>query len=245
MKKYLIFFGSLVIIAPSIAAQQGADRRTDRIGTMGVVMAAHNPVRAVGSATQKPATITTQVIDMREAEKDACTSRNVGMGNIFVWASKNNNGSYESMVEDLKKPENNFCFVRVTLKSKNPKITINESSKYFTIGGNSTCGNWVNEEKIKQQILDSKKSDRVGGTIAGVVGGAVVGVGTMELIGNKAIGGKVEGQKSLTDEELLRSQMLAAGKENEWKKYEGSKKEIVRLCDELRNLGGTAPECDK
>jgi hypothetical protein len=249
MKRYLICLCSLLVVVPALAVQSGKDRRIDynneRVGVKGNAMPAPHPVRATTSPSSKPVTPPLKAIDTREVERDACVGRNVGMGNTFVWASKTNNGNYESMVEDTKNPENNACFVLVTLKSENPKIKIDESTKYFMTGGQGTCGNWESEEKIKEQILASKKGDRVGGTIAGVVGGVVLGVGAMELFGNNAIGGKVQGQKSLADDELLRSQMLAAGKEKEWKKYEELKKEELRLCDELRTLGGTAPECDK
>lgn len=233
---------SLLVAIPAIAAQP---KRDARVSTKGEVVSAHrvaaSPSSApAASASQQPKETT---IDTRAAEKEACVSRNATAGNIFVWASKTNNGNYESMIEDTKNPDNNACFVRVTLKSKNPKTKINESSKYFITDGRYTCGDWENEEKIKQQILDSKKSGRVGGTIAGAVGGAAVGVGTMELVGNKIIGGKVQGQKALSDEELLRSQMLAAGKEKDWKKYEESQQEISNLCEELHALGGTSKEC--
>ncbi len=251
MKRYLICLCSLLVTVPVIAAQTNrtkpANYDEERVGTKGNVTTAHQ-VRVgttSSSSTTSVTSSTSSQVDTREEEKEACTSRNSGAGNTFVWASKTNSSNYESMVEDTEKPKNNACFVRVTLKSKNPKIQIEESSKYFVIGEQETCGSWEKEEDIKQQILDSKKSGLVGGTIAGAVGGAVLGVGAMELFGNKAIGGKVQGQKALSDEQLLRSQMLAAGKEDEWKKYEESKKERSSLCEELHALGGKAPECDE
>ncbi len=80
-----------------------------------------------------------------------------------------------------------------------------------------TCGDWTNEEKLRKRILDAKKTARTWGTVAGAVGGAGVGVGAMELFGNRLIGGKVEGQKDLERNDplgLLRSQLAVLKKDS-------------------------------
>lgn len=154
--------------------------------------------------------------DNREAERNACMNNNIGISNTFVWASRYSNTSdYASMNEDIQNPKNNVCFVRVELKSNDPKISVSDvPAKYFMWGENVECGSWANEAEMEKRILDAKKGARVGGIVASSVGGAGVGVGAMELFGNKAIGGKVEGQKSLSGIELYRSQLLVYKEKN-------------------------------
>ncbi|MDR0967705.1 MAG: hypothetical protein LBL75_02645 [Rickettsiales bacterium] len=97
--------------------------------------------------------------------------------------------------------------------------------------------------KSKNKFWTQKKSARTWGTVAGVVGSAAIGVIAMELFGNKMIGGAVQGQKSLSEEELLRSQMLDTGRDDDWKKYESAKQELKTACAELKASGGTSPNC--
>ena len=84
-------------------------------------------------------------------------------------------------------------------------------------GENIECGSWVNEKEMEKRILDARKGARIGGIVASTIGGAGLGVGAMELFGNKLIGGKVEGQKNkkLTDTEKLRSQLLVLKKDTD------------------------------
>ena len=134
-----------------------------------------------------------------KARKAACLNNNIGIGNTFVWASRfGDTTNYATMVEDVEKPENNTCFVKVTLKSNDDKIQIADAvaNRYYEWNNDITCGGWIDEGKMRQTILDAKKTGRAL-TVAGVaVASAGVGVGAMELFGNKLIGGKVEGQKS-------------------------------------------------
>ena len=147
--------------------------------------------------------------DMREKEKAACTMNNIGVGNTFVWASRYSNlNNYSSMVEDIDEPANNTCFVRVEMRSDDSKINVSDvPGKYFEMGQTITCGAWADEKALEKRILDAKKNARTWATVGGTVGGAAVGVGAMELFGNKLIGGKVEGQKALKDNDLLASQL--------------------------------------
>ena len=155
--------------------------------------------------------------DMREREKRACLQNNIGIGNTFVWASRYSNlGSYSTMIEDIEEPDNNTCFVKVELKSDDPKISVADvPSKYYEMGRDITCGEWANYDTLKSRILDAKKSARTWATVGGAVGGAAIGVGAMELFGNKLIGGKVMGQEDLEGLELLESQLAVLKKENE------------------------------
>lgn len=157
-------------------------------------------------------------IDRREKEKAACIQNNIGVGNTFVWASRySNTNDYSTMIEDLEQPENNTCFVKVGLKSTDERINLGDiRDQYFEMGRNITCGAWADEGKLEQRILDAKKKARTWATVGGAVGGAALGVGSMELFGNRWIGGAVEGQKdkSLSQDELLRSQLLVLKKDN-------------------------------
>jgi len=156
--------------------------------------------------------------DKREKEKAACIQNNIGVGNTFVWASRYSNlNDYSTMIEDTENPENNTCFVKVSLKSSDARIKLDDiRDQYYEMGRNITCGAWADESKIEQRILDAKKNARTWATVGGAVGGAALGVTSMELFGNKLIGGAVEGQKdkSLSQDELLRSQLLVLKKDN-------------------------------
>lgn len=172
-------------------------------------------------------------VDNREKERAACINNNIGIGNTFVWASRySNTANYATMVEDVEEPENNVCFVKVDIKSTNPKVSVSDvPSKYFVMGNNITCGDWADEETLRQRVLDSKKSARTWATVGGVVGGAGLGVGLMEWFGNKMIGGKVEGQNALTGDELLRSQLLVL-KNDSPSEFDDIKDALEILADE-------------
>jgi hypothetical protein len=181
------------------------------------------------------------------ASKSECEAAGAGRGNGFVWASKNGAPTdYAGLIEDARDPGNNACWMRVEVTSEDSRIkTDSMGARYFMSGTRGTCGGWLDEKAIEKQILAVKKKARVGGVIAGALGGAALGVGAMELFGNKAIGGKVMGQKGLSGDQLLKSQILSeGGGETEWNKYETARNEAARLCGELRALGGSAQECE-
>lgn len=173
--------------------------------------------------------------DMREKERAACINNNIGVGNTFVWASRfSNTNNYASMVEDVDEPENNVCFVKVELKSDDPKISVADvPSQYFVMGQTITCGSWADEKKLEKRILDAKKSARTLATVGGAVGGAAVGVGAMELFGNKLIGGSVQGQKALSGDELLLSQLAVLKKDSpsQFNEYKRHLEALQRECE--------------
>jgi hypothetical protein len=169
-------------------------------------------------------------IEMYEDMRDACLANNMGLGNTFVWASRYSNvDDYTSMIEDVENPDNNVCFVKITLKSDDEKVDLSDvEGRYFQMGRNIVCGSWLNKSEIEQRILDAKKAGRVLGGIGAAVAGAGVGVGAMELFGNKAIGGKVEGQKSMSDIDFWKLKL------NELKSADSAK--YNEFVEELKNL---------
>jgi len=186
----------------------------------------------------------------REKERLACVSNNIGVGNTFVWASRlSNTGSYSTMVEDTENPDNNVCYVRVEIKSNDQRINVSDmQGQYFPMGTNITCGSWLDEKKLEQRILDGKKTARTWATVGGGVAGAAVGVGSMELFGNKLIGGAVQGQKDLEGTKLLRSQLLVLKKDNksEYNKIISELKTIKAECDAATSKEGEAKTlCEK
>lgn len=190
--------------------------------------------------------------DMREKEKAACINNNIGIGNTFVWASRySNTNNYASMVEDVENPENNICFVKVELKSSDSKISVADvPSQYFEMGRDITCGAWADEGVLRQRILDAKKTARTWGTVGGAVGGAGVGVGMMELFGNKLIGGKVEGQKdkNLSEAEVMRSVLLVMKKEerSRFDQIMDSFRALEKECTkDIWNSNEKPSECDE
>lgn len=183
--------------------------------------------------------------DMREKEREACIRNNIGIGNTFVWASRYSDiNNYATMVEDVENPENNTCFVLVGVKSSDSRIDLSDlPSKYFEMGRNISCASWVDEGKIESRILDAKKKNRTLATIGGVVGGATLGVGSMELFGNRAIGGSVMGQKALEGKELIRSQLLVM-KKNDATQYNKLMEDVKQVKTACTNASNKYPECD-
>jgi len=147
MKKILPILLSLIPCVSIADAQHGRVSMNSQMIMAGAQRAASvnqlNGYTTTGKITATtnvaPTTTTVTVVeeapkkDMREAERNACISNNIGIGNTFVWASKySNTANYSTMVEDVENPENNVCFVRVELKSDDSKISVSDvQSKYF------------------------------------------------------------------------------------------------------------------
>lgn len=270
MHKLLVMFVILSVSLPAVAATgrgraSMANQMDARVSVTqkqigGIV--ATNSVVSEDAATEDVAqdesiveseqVIEEKAKDMREREKAACIQNNIGVGATFVWASKySNSADYNSMIEDVEFPENNVCFVKVGIKSNDSRIDVSDiPTKYFVMGENITCGQWTNADKLKSRILDAKKKGRTWATVGGVVGGAGVGVGAMELFGNKLIGGAVEGQanEKLTSTELLCSQMkvLKQEKPSKYNEIIGALKEMQKYCEDTSLWTDTAkPETCK
>ena len=233
MKKIISLFVGCLAVSSAFAAPGGrarvsmadqmnaAPRATVSKSQISAMAAVNNsnPTSSTGSAAALA--VTPEVMmpaqkDNREKERNACISNNIGVGNTFVWASRYSNlNNYSAMIEDTLEPENNTCFVKVELTSDDDRIDVSDiQGKYFEMGNMITCGSWADTDDMRQRILDGKKKARVWGTVGASVGGAALGVGVMELFGNEAIGGKVEGQAGLSGDQLIRSQVLVLEKEN-------------------------------
>ncbi len=270
--KTLLFMSFLVV--PCLAV---ADVRDPRVGATSMVASRLAPAQGrtvVASKNQitmpdvsisteprspsikaddiKPSFPAKEEKDNRDAERAACLNNNIGIGNTFVWASRySNTANYATMQEDLENPENNVCFVKVDLKSTDARVNMSDfPSKYFQWGYNINCGSWVDEELLRQRILDAKKTGRTWATVGGAVGGAAVGVGAMELFGNKLIGGKVEGQKNkkLDQTQLLRSQLLTMKnkKDSRYDSFMVKLREFKEACDTYKSkTNGTYSKCDE
>lgn len=248
MKKLLSFLTIAMVSVSAIAAPGSSDRRSmaqqwgsaPRVTASKSQVSAPNAVTVDKSSTQpitvdKPVAVSDKKDD-RAKERAACIQNNIGVGNTFVWASRySNTSNYMSMVEDVENPENNVCFVKIELKSDDSKISVSDIAPvYYEMGRNITCGSWADAGKIKQRILDAKKSARTWGTVAGAVGGAGVGVGAMELFGNRLIGGDVMGQKQYKNDpaKLLEVQVMALKEQSpaEFQKYQGYLATLNKEC---------------
>ena len=222
MKKIFSFLTIALVCGTALAATPAADRRGiagQQVMNAPRVTASKNQINAMASGnpvTADKSSVRAETpsapaprVDDRDKEKQACINNNIGVGNTFVWASRySNTNNYYSMVEDVENPDNNVCFVKIEIKSDDSRVSTSDVAPvYYEMGRTITCGSWADSKKLKQRILDAKKSGRTWGTVAGAVGGAAVGVGAMDLFGNKLIGGSVQGQKSLNSTELLRSQL--------------------------------------
>lgn len=196
------------------------------------------------STGQEPVSIAVveEPIDMREAERAACLNNNVGIGNTFVWASRySDTSNYAGMVEDVKNPQNNVCFVRVELKSNDEsRISVSDiAPKYFMWGEDIECGGWADKNVLEKRILDAKKGNRVAGIVASTIGGAGVGVGIMESFGNQLIGHGLSGQKAMDDNAFRKSQLLTLkekGRDDEYNEYIGYLKTIKTVCETNKDI---------
>jgi len=217
--------GARAIILPSAQLHSGIKSSAGVENATGVV--------AVVDDAPQPAPIN------RDAERMACVRNNIGMNNTFVWAARDSNtSSYATMVEDVEHPENNVCFVLVGMRSQDSRINVSDiQPQYFEWGENITCGSWVDEAKMEARILDAKKTARTLGTIGGAVGGAGIGVGAMELFGNKLLANagvkSVGGQEELSGVNLIASQ-AAVFKEKHSTDYDY----FLTLVGELKEFCG-------
>ena len=246
------FLVSFFVLCCAVASADAATGRA-RVSMTSQMMAAPRGVPAKMPSTNTGSlAVTPEVmqpadkVDMREDERNACNANNVGVGNTFVWASRySDTNNYATMIEDTESPENNTCFVRVELKSRDPKVDVSDfESKYYEMGKNIKCGEWLDEEEMRQTILDAKKSKRAWATVGGTVGGAAVGVGAMELFGNKLIGGKVEGQK---DKRLTNADLQIVAYNNmsatEQADFKNQVMDLKKFCDKVKqDVNNT--ECD-
>ena len=268
-KNILSIFVLSLFLEPSFAATQNNQSRrsmnsqmvmsaprvttasTSQISNMAVSVSTQQSEVDKSSVRVEPITTpSVPVVDNREKEKAACINNNIGFGNTFVWASRySNSGSYSSMVEDIEEPENNICFVKVELKSNDSNINVADiPSRYFQMGSNIVCGEWADQELLRQRILDAKKKTRVWASVGGAVGGAGIGVGAMELFGNRLIGGKLEGQKDLSENERLLSHLLVLkrDKDPQYNSFIDALTVLKEECKKIENNGGILPEeCKK
>lgn len=239
--KYLV---SIAVLSMLFSGAEAANSRPAMYGQAMRPAARHtasvnqlNASATPGATSTSTATVS-EAEDNREAERNACINNNIGIGNTFVWASRYSDTSgYASMVEDTANPKNNVCFVRVELKSDDPRISVADvPARYFMWGETIECGSWAKASEMEKRILDAKKGARVGGIVASTLGGAGLGVGVMEAFGNKLIGGQVEGQKALSDEELYIGRLKEMREKNPT--------EYKAIIDALETLKD-APDNDK
>jgi len=270
--KYL--FMSWLVLMPVVAfgASGARDPRVGMVGMSATNYGAQNQNRAmIASKSQltmpdvslsteprspsikdddiKPNGPKTPEKDNRESERMACLNNNIGVGNTFVWASRySNTNNYATMQEDVENPENNVCFVKVDIRSTDSRINTSDiPSRYFQWGDIITCGSWVDEAALQTRILDAKKSGRTWATVGGAVGGAAVGVGAMELFGNAAIGGKVQGQKDLPQDQLLKSQLLVLhnNHDSRYDDFMTNLRKLKEACDKLGAQKSSVQACNE
>ena len=262
MKKILSFFIGVMVVCSAMAANDRATERTGIASRASVGIAHLNDYKSSLKFMGEPVTSTgvvsaetvddtpTPTPDNRDAERNACMSNNGwGMGNTFVWASRySNTSNYASMVEDVENPENNVCWVLVGLRSNDGRVNMSDMpTKYFEMGTNITCGSWVDESLVEKRILDAKKTARTLATVGGAVGGAGIGVGAMELFGNKALSNingleGLEGQKNLADDEVFVAQL-----EELQSKDKARYNSVVAMLKQLKNVcqSSTSPDCNR
>lgn len=246
MKHLFVLVAFLAVSMPAMAAAPAGRGRASMSKQMESRAAAVKETPQVVVTQEETQTedveIESNVVkDMREREKVACTQNNIGVGNTFVWASRYSDTSdYNMMIEDVENPDNNVCFVKVAMKSDDTRVDVSDiPTKYFAMGDTITCGQWVDKEVLRQRILDAKKKGRTWATVGGAVGGAAVGVGAMELFGNKLIGGTVEGQTE-TEAYCLHLKNLEESKKQEAKEI------LQALKINCESLGDNKPtDCDK
>lgn len=265
MKKFFICAICCAVAFPAfgagrsmIGAAQPAAQQSGRMATLSKVHVVKNNdtnATTTGQANTNAAstanTADVAVVDNepkpvsvnRDKERTACLSNNIGIGNTFVWASRNSNtANYATMVEDVENPENNVCFVLVGMRSDDSRINVADiQPRYFEWGQNITCGSWADESKLESRILEAKKTARTLGTIGGAVGGAGIGVGAMELFGNRALS-NINGMEGLQGQKQYEERSV------EW--YKAKANELKRDNNDaystfVKHLKAFQAECSK
>lgn len=249
MKKILTFSAFLLICFPIFGADSNPRRTNAAQWTAAQRSSSVVSKSTVSKSSIRVEDVDASITDNYEEEKNTCLENNVGTGNTFVWASKySDTSNYALMTEDVDNLENNVCFVKVELSSSDSKINLSDIDPiYYQFNNNDdniVCGSWVDDKMLENRILDAKKSSRTWGTVAGVVGGAAVGVGSMELFGNRLIGGKVQGQKDLQENNYtawIRSELLQLKKKDQvnYDKFITNLQVLKTECDKLKTEGTT------
>lgn len=183
-----------------------------------------------------PDSAKTQEINRR---RDACLLRAAGNFDTFVWASRDSDvGSYRLMVEDIENPENNTCFVKVSVRNTDERVDTHDiADRYFKMGERAICGNWLAEEDLEKRVLDATKTKRVLGAVATSLVGAGVGVGisetAMAIAAKNGGDSKVLGQAALDETELLISQIKELERKDiaEYNRVMNAMKVLDETCD--------------
>ena len=162
-----------------------------------------------------------------------------GAFDTFVWAARDSNvNDYRFMVEDVKDPENNVCFVKVSVQNSDERVDTHDiSSRYFVVGERAVCGDWLSADDLEQRILKATKKNRVLGAVATSVVSAGVGVGVSEaamaIAAKNGSDSKVLGQAALDGTELLISQIKELERKNaaEYNRVMNAMKVLDETCD--------------
>ena len=248
MKKILC----LLLAAMPIMPLDASDRRPDEVARISMQV---NRIGA-GTGRQAPATVpvtttidthihvpevniehTTQTIHEIniEGERAACL---MTAGN--VWASRMYSSSMGvplgAVMSESIDPEQNVCFSTVSVRSTEiPNMARFFQPVRFQVGLPIECGSWLDEARLDEAILDARRSQRVAGTIAAGVGGAVVGIALTEAIGRNFIDGWM-GQQ---DAEL--SQMLDTLAQNQCSAMRGYHAALYAKVDACNTPGVVQP----
>jgi hypothetical protein len=202
------------------------------------------------SAEEKPALSEEQIAEIN-MRRDACMSHASQRIGEFVWASRNgNNTNYSLMVEDTEHPENNVCFAKVSVENRDERVdTDTIPARYFPLGQNVVCADWVPVEDLQARITEAGKSRRVLGAVSTSLAGAGIGVGISE--GAMAIAAKqgskssLMGQHALEGQELLISEIKKI-KQEDARKYTEIITKLQALdtaCDAIKEAKCLPDEC--
>lgn len=259
-----------VIDAWAISAPTASSRRTNQTNTArGSVSWANLPTTSQ-QTTPTPPTESKPDVEIPEIiptpeptpmpkptnpERDACLARAATTFDTYVWASKNSNPtSYYSMREDTSNPDNNACFIKVSVTNTDERIDTHDiPSRYFMVGQRAKCGDWLDEQDLEQRILDATKKGRIAGAVATSLVSAGVGVGiaegAMKIAESKGSTSKLMGQKGLNNnKDLLKSQLLKLKRTNP-SKYDtliAAMTTLDQKCDEAwTDNTCKPPECDE
>ena len=172
-------------------------------------------------------------------KRDVCLSHASGSFDTFVWAARDSNiNDYRFMVEDVRNPENNVCFVKISVQNSDERVDTHDiPSRYFVVGERAVCGNWLPEDDLKQRILNATKKNRVLGAVATSIVSAGVGVGVSEaamaIAAKNGSDSKVLGQAALSGQELLISQIKELERKNsvEYNRVISALKTLDETCD--------------
>ena len=186
-------------------------------------------------------------------DKEACLLRAKILPDTFVWAARNSNSTnYASLIEDITNPQNNICYVKISVHNSDDRVETKDiPTRYFPMGQTVTCGGWLDNDDLKERVLVATKKQRVLGTVATTLIGAGAGVGisegAMAIAANQGSDSKLMGQRALDATDLIISHIKKLQHDNiaEYNRILDAMRKLDEACDSEEWVCDKPADCDE